>query len=140
MTERTQIHLGYNPANPKAPRISGYSGRAVRIVTLTPDQVDHNEKVAAEGLGKEATVYEFSNVATRLGLEQMVVEMTEPVSPEALSGEPWRKVTAKELNAEWSTLFTSKDTTMLKRIYAREHVVTEAEVDMIMSGKVLVVD
>jgi hypothetical protein len=129
MAEFTQIHLAGK----------GYSGRGVRYRVLPPDEIEHIEKVASGTLTKESTVYEFSSAVARMGIEQMVVEVTDPIEPgKQLNGQPWRKLSPEQAHNEWNKLFSTKDTQMLKRLYSREHAVTEEEVDRIMEGKVTV--
>lgn len=144
-----QIHL----------RGPGYSGRAVRYRVLTPAQVDHNEKLAGESIGDKGTVYEFSNAAVKLGLETMIAQVTEApvhvetrveVAPDGakktvqvprFDEAKWVAVNADVLCTPegWARFFTTKDTTLLKQVYGREHTVSPADLDAVLEGKVLVV-
>jgi len=118
------------------------SGRAVRYETLTVEQVEKCEQLAAVALTKESTVLEFQNAAAREGVELMIREVSKPVAKAKLeAGEvTWEKVGAEQLHGKLGDYFTPKDINALKSIYLREHVVTKEEVDSILEGKVLEVD
>lgn len=137
-----QVHLhGY-----------GLSGRAVRYRILTPSEVDKVELLARGELAVDGNMLDFQAAVAKNGLEHMLVAVSESsVSPQRFRCEPnedgtkpapinWRPMSPGELATAWNDLFTSRDTTLLKRLYAREHVVTEADLELIMVGKALVTE
>lgn len=126
----------------------GCSGRAVRYRILSPDMVTHIEGQCSRALSKESTAYEFSEAVVMMALQEMIFEVSDPVSADrfagraAKKGDPapkpveYRKVTPEQLHQAWSTYFNAKDTAILKRVYGFEHTVTGDELDAIMAGKV----
>lgn len=118
---------------------AGYSGRAVRYRTLTAAQVERNEIEASKSVEKDSPAYVFVATVQKLGLEQMIVQVSEPVKPDKLGEAAWRDVSPEQLIGDgWKALFTVKDTEVLKRLYNDEYYVTKDEVDAILSGKVQV--
>ena len=129
MSEWDRLHL-FGP---------GHSGRAIRYRVLTPDEVEKAEQLAEADVNESTTVLALDKAVVREGLHMMIREVSEPVKPEALpalTAEQWRKVDPRALSTDWPKLFTAKDTKLLQRLYRREHLVTEADLDKLMSGKV----
>jgi hypothetical protein len=116
----------------------GLSGRAVRYVTLNDEQVEHIELEAAREIGKEGTNLDMWARVQRMGMELMVKQVSDPCSREDLPKASWKAVTPAVLHGSWRTLFTNKDTKILKRAYDEEHEVTRSDLDAIMAGKVQV--
>jgi hypothetical protein len=125
MSEYTQIHL----------QGRGMCQRGVRYRVLTVDQIEHNERQIATELSKESSMMEYRAKVARLGLEEMIIAVSDPVTPEKIMSASWKAVTGDSLSRDWSTLFNAKDTAVLKSIYANEHTVSQEELDLIMAGK-----
>jgi hypothetical protein len=114
----------------------GMSGRLVRYRVLTFPEVQHNETQVARGLTKDTTKAEYDAMLNDLGREQMVVAVSEPVTPEKRLEAKWRQVDPTTLTLEWNKLFTTRDTAALRMLYDREHTVTTSDIEAIMAGKV----
>lgn len=112
----------------------GHSGRYVRYRVLSSTEVDQVEKLASDEMEKDSNTFDLNTAVARNGLERMVVAVTEPAKNGTVPA--FTPCTPGELSTQWAKLFTARDTAVLKRLYQREHVVTEAEVDAIMEGKV----
>lgn len=113
----------------------GFSGRAVRYVTLDDEQVEKVELTAAREVGKEGTNLEMWSRQQRIGMETMIRMVSDPVSETDLPKARWSAVTAQQLHDGWKDLFTNKDTKTLKRAYDEEHEVRGAELDIILGKK-----
>ena len=113
----------------------GWSGRAVRVETLTSTQIEANEVIAASETTKDSIVMEYQNKIERLGMEVMIKEISEPTAKGA-TPEGWKKVTPQDLALSMSKYFTAKDMSTLKALYRAEHSVSQAEVDAILESKI----
>ena len=71
-----------------------------------------------------------------VGVEAMIVEVSEPVAADKRHEAKPRGISPPELAEKFSQLFTTRDAIVLRRIYAEENMVTEEEVLTIFSGKV----
>ena len=137
MIDEKRVHLGYGKAGKKQ---HGYSGRAVRFRVLSTSELDHIKDLVAGKVDDNTKMAQYNDMLATLGVEQMVTGVSEPVAPESLGSAPIRSLTPKEMFEERTKLFTTKDFELLKRLYFREHHVSDAEVDDIMGGIVGVVD
>jgi hypothetical protein len=111
------------------------SGRGVRYRMLSDREVDRNEAEAARGAREGSVNGEIWSATKRLGLEQMVVAMTEPGQKD-LGGAVWRKTTPQELSEGWSGFFNAKDTAVLVEAYESKHEASKAELDAVMGKEV----
>lgn len=118
------------------------SRRGLRYETLSVEQVERVEALAAGSLSKDSTVLEFQNASAREGVELMVREVTDPCAKDKVEvGEcKWHSLAYEQLHGKLGTYFSPRDIGALKSIYLREHVVTRDDVDAILEGKVPEVD
>ncbi len=116
---------------------AGLSGRSVRYKVLSMPDVDAIEVSNIKAADKDASMWEIKQGIAMDGVRAMIQEVSEPHKPNQPAQDvQWRKVDAKTLMLEWAKLFTTKDTSVLRRLYDREHVVSEKEVDDLFAGKV----
>ncbi len=126
----------------------------VRYRVLSPAQVDEIEALAAGDMEQGSTIVDLNNATLKAGLERMVAQVSDPIALVSAKSDDksaeaetvnaqrfkdlkWREVTPGELSTEWNKIFTARDTSLLRRVFQREHVVSEAEVEAVLSGKVL---
>lgn len=117
----------------------GCSGRGVRYRPLSISQMDKNELAAAKDLDEGFTQTEYSAKVLQFGLQDMIVSVTDP-GLKTLDGATWHKLDTQTLAVTWETYFTTRDTSILRRIYNTEHGCSQVEVEEIMSGKVQVLE
>lgn len=110
----------------------GFSGRAVRVRTLDPMEVEDNLAAAAKLVSKEASVIELKKTEWRNGAKLMITEYTEPCEdPMALESKAWKKAQPGQFD-DLGTYFTAKDIAVLQHIFCENHEVKESELDAIM--------
>jgi hypothetical protein len=127
MSELFQIHLS----------AKGMSGRGVRYAMLGDAALDRNDIEAAKSAREGAINQEVWAASERLGMEQMIRELTEPGVTD-LTTATWKKVTLEEIATGWSKFFNAKDTAALRRAYKDKHSATAAELDAIMGKEAVV--
>lgn len=118
----------------------GYSGRGVRICTLSVAQVEQIREEAAkeiseDGLPKEVKQAVYARFQKRAGIAAMVTEITERTgfkSRDELTGAAWKKPSVDDLTLNPGLFFTTKDLDALGDVFFRVHVAMQAEVDDIM--------
>lgn len=140
MTETNRIHL----TGP------GYSGRAVGYRVLDIDELDEVERALGQEIrtmehADKMSVAEYQRLFMRIGLPKIVVEFTDPVTPEqfaAREGLKWTAATPQMFDDEAGGLkrfFRAKDVALLRSLFLQEHDVNQREVDRILAGKVVTV-
>lgn len=122
---KTQYHL----------KGKGFSGRAVRVRTVDPIEVEDNLKGAAKLVGMDATVLELKKTEWRMGSKLMLVEVSEPCEDPMAEGVKWRKVTPDILE-DFGAYFTPKDAQVLEALYRDANELLPSELDAIV-GKAL---
>lgn len=137
MSDERRIHLGIGKSGKKS---EGYSGRAVRFRVLTTAEIDHIKALVAGEVTENTKLSQYNDMLAAVGVEQMVTGVSEPVTPETLGAAKFRAMTPEAMAADRRTLFTTKDFELLRKLYFREHHVSDAEVEDIMGGIVGVVD
>jgi len=157
MSEFHQIHLAGR----------GFSGRVVRYVTLSPEEIEQNERFAQSSITPTSTYAQYMAVQTRVGMERMIKQVSDPVIFEPLAAPPgetpeaaqkrladdeaslmraiadavFHEVTPEQLGEpeNWKKLFGTRDTRVLMAAYRMEHEVSQTELDAIMGKKVEVI-
>jgi hypothetical protein len=114
----------------------GWSGRAVRLDTLTYTELEAAEVTAAREITKDSLNVEYSNKVIRLGIEMMIKEYSNPVAKDAVSTATWHKADPAELSLSMGKIFTAKDMATLKAVFSSEHSVSQADVDAILESKI----
>lgn len=122
---KTQYHL----------KGRGFSGRAVRVRTLDPIEVEDNLKHAAKLVGMDATVLELKKTEWRMGSKLMLVEFTEPCEDPLAPEVKWSKVGPSVLD-DFGAYFTPKDVQALEAIYRDANELLPSELDAI-TGKAI---
>lgn len=117
----------------------GWSGRAVRLETLTFPELEAAETTAAKEITKDSLQIEYQKKVERLAIEMMVKEISEPVA-KGVTPTAWQKVTPGELALSMSKYFTAKDMSTLKSLFHAEHSATQADVDAILEAKINVLE
>ena len=120
---KTQYHL----------KGKGFSGRAVRVRVLDPDEVSENLLAAAKLVGPQASIIELKKVEWRNGIKRMIQEISDPCVDPMSPDMKWKKNTAGMLD-DMGAIFTSKDVLALEAIYRDYHEVIPDEVEAI-AGK-----
>ncbi len=108
----------------------GYSGRAVRVRELSPEEVEENLTNAAKLAGEEATIIQLKKLEWRKGSQSCLVEFSEVCTDPMAEGLKWIKVTQSHLD-NFGKYFKAKDQLSLEAIYRENHEVTQSELDEI---------
>jgi hypothetical protein len=146
--EKNQIHLGYGkpvaanggPAK-SAKKLTGCSGRAVRCRILAPADIRHIKHEALRASDETTKQLELEESIADMGVEQMIVAYTEPVTPEQLPGATWiPRKPGEDMHDKMDVLFTTKDRAILNHMYLSWHHINNKELEEIMGGMVGVVD
>lgn len=122
---KTQYHL----------QGKGFSGRAVRLRELGPNEVEANLAAAARIAGKDASIIELKKIEWRNGVKLMVAEFTEPCTDPFAEGVKWKKATPEMLE-DLGKYFRTKDVLALEAYFREYHEVIPSELDAI-SGKAI---
>lgn len=119
----------------------GFSNRAVRFRTLDPDELDAIQLDAARASGEEAKGAEIYTLALSYCLWTMVCEYSEPTDTPLDKKTKWTAAKFAGFFAgspKWSSIFTAKDTALLRAVYRKWHEVPTAQIEM-LAGKALAV-
>lgn len=129
-------------APPAAPelRLRGYSGRGVRLRTLTFDEKEKLMAHAAAQVGESGTMPELISRRNLEGAKAMVAMVTRKGGHRTLEGlapEEWIELTDADKDGPtkgalaFEALFTPKDVGALKEMFTRTHDASALDVDAI---------
>lgn len=119
----------------------GYSGRGVRLVTLSMPQLDAIREEAAkaipndEGTTPAARNQVYVNEQKRNGVPAMIAEVTEKAGfakRDELLQAAWKKPTVDELRDSPEKYFTTKDLDALGDLFFKLHLAQPKEVEDIL--------
>ncbi len=120
----------------------GFSGRGVRLRTLSLAEKDDAERCAAKEIEQDTTNGMYNRVRAREGITRCITEVTkerEIADPGAAS---WVKVTQQDLGGDGRAklslddLFTPKDLDVLHGWYRDNHDASQADLDAITGGAI----
>lgn len=119
------------------------SGRAIKFEPLKPSEIDALMLEAAKAIGPEGTMIELRKMQVKNGILNMVKEVTVEAGlyKDGQANQPdtkWKKYTYQTLEAEYDTLFTSRDHAILEGLYHSYHEVNGDELQAIMGNAVMV--
>lgn len=114
------------------------SKRAVRFEMLDPDMRENIAALAAKEAGPDTSMIEYKRNEWKLGVHQMIRQVSEPCDDPLDSKVRWKKYTAETLDEAYKELFTSKDHQILVSLFRQYHDVSDEEIKSIQ-GKVLTV-
>ena len=118
------------------PQKKGFSGRAVRVEPLEPDEHEQNLLNAAKIAGPTAGILELKQTEFRNGARQMIKEYSDPCENPLDPSVKWHKVKPGQFDDGFSKLFTAKDKQVLEALFRDFHEVLNSELDAIV-GKAL---
>lgn len=110
----------------------GFSGRAVRVEPLEPDEHEENLLNAAKIVGAGASVLELRQTEFRNGSRRMIKHYSDPCADPMDPSVKWYSVKPGQFDDGFGKLFTAKDKQVLEAIFRDYHDVTNSEVDAIV--------
>lgn len=120
----------------KAQGSLAFSGRCVRLRTLTGDEQDQYFETVAAQMGKDASQPAVINAYRVYCIKATVVGVTAPNSESCTKNDGWETVTFERAQLDFDKIFTTKDREMIGKVYSKFHDITTSEAEEIMGGAI----